>query len=61
MSTHNNMKFLGLVKKYQKENKVKVEGDTLTILEQDKHKRQHIVWSLAEYNPQMMTQLFTHK
>ena len=39
MSTYNNMKFMELIKKYQKTNQVKVEEDRLEILEQDKHKR----------------------
>ena len=60
MSTYNDMKFLELVRRYQKTNQVKVEGDRLEILEQDKLKREHIIWNLAEYNPQMMEQLFTH-
>ena len=59
MSTYNDMKFMELIRRYQKTNQVKVEGDTLEILEQDKHKREHIIWNLAEYNPQMMEQLFT--
>ena len=60
MSTYNDMKFLELVRRYQKTNQVKVEGDRLEILEQDKQKREHIIWNLAEYSPQMMEQLFTH-
>ena len=52
MSTHNNMKFMELIKRYQKTNQVKVEGGRLEILEQDKHKREHIIWNLAEYNLQ---------
>ena len=61
MSTYNNMKFMELIKKYQKTNQIKVEGNTLEILEQDKHKREHIIWNLSEYNPEMMVQLISQR
>ena len=57
MGTRNRMKFDKLIQKYTDKGQVRVKGDKLEILEQNAKKKQKILWSLAEYNPEMMVHL----
>ena len=57
MGTHNKIMFNKLIQKYTNRGQVRVKGDKLEILEQNEKKKQHIIWSLAEYNPEMMVHL----
>ena len=57
MGTRNKIMFNKLIQKYTNRGQVKVKGDKLEILEQNEKKKQHIIWSLAEYNPEMTLQL----
>ena len=57
MGTRNKIMFNKLIQKYTNRGQVKVKGDKLEILEQNTKKKQKILWSLAEYNPEMMVHL----
>ena len=57
MGTRNKIMLNRLIQKYTNRGQVKVEGDKLEILEQDKKKKQQIIWALAEYSPEMTLQL----
>jgi len=57
MGTRNRMMFDKLIQKYTDKGQVRVKGDKLEILEQNAKKKQKILWSLAEYNPEMMVHL----
>ena len=59
MGTYNKMMFDELIQKYKKSNQVRVEEGKLEILEKDEKKKQQILWSLAEYSPEMTLQLLT--
>ena len=57
MGTRNKIMFNKLIQKYTNRGQVKVEGDKLEILEQNEKKKQQIMWSLAEYSPELTLQL----
>ena len=57
MGTRNKIMFNKLIQKYTNRGQVKVKGDKLEILEQNEKKKQQIVWSLAEYSPELTLQL----
>ena len=57
MGTRNKIMFNKLIQKYTNRGQVKVKGDKLEILEQNEKKKQQIMWSLAEYSPELTLQL----
>ena len=61
MSTINKMNLQEVIQKYVKTNQVKFENGQLTILEKDKEQSDKIMWELAEYSPQIASQMFGDK
>ena len=61
MSTYNKIKLQEVIQKYTETNHVKFENGQLTILEDDKEKLLTIMWELAEYSPQIASQMFGGK
>ena len=57
MGTRNKIMFNKLIQKYTNKGQVIVRENKLEILEQNTKKKQKILWSLAEYNPEMMVHL----
>ena len=57
MGTRNRMMFDKLIQNYTNKGQVKVKGNRLEILEQNEKKKQQIMWSLAEYSPELTLQL----
>ena len=57
MGTRNKIMFNKLIQKYTDKGQVIVRENKLEILEQNAKKKQKILWSLAEYNPEMMVHL----
>ena len=57
MGTRNKIMFNKLIQKYTDKGQVIVRENKLEILEQNEKKKQQIMWSLAEYSPELTLQL----
>ena len=57
MGTRNKIMFNKLIQKYTNKGQVIVRENKLEILEQNEKKKQQIMWSLAEYSPELTLQL----
>ena len=57
MGTQNKIMLNRLIQKYTNKGQVIVRENKLEILEQNEKKKQQIVWSLAEYSPELTLQL----